>query len=56
MTVKNWKLRKVQLQNAGDWNGEMAVQAYLEGDENTYCRLIVQADRLWTKAASIKIV
>ena len=44
---------KERLQNAGDWNGEKAISAYVDGDEDTYARLIAQADRLWAVAKAI---
>jgi hypothetical protein len=52
MTEK--QVRAVQLRNAGDWSGEKAVDAYRDGDEDTYCRLIAQADKLWAAADTLE--
>jgi len=51
----DWKLRKIRLRNAGDWNGENAMRAYVEGDLDTYARLISQADRLWLASEAIRV-
>ena len=35
-----------QLRNAADWNESHAADAYRDGDEVTYCRLLAQARQL----------
>jgi len=51
----DYATEKMQLNNVADWNGAQAVRAYLDGDMDEYARLISQADRLWAKAARIRV-
>lgn len=47
-------MSNIGIENAANYHGEKAADAYRSGDMDLYCRHIAIADRLWALASQVR--